>query len=91
MYIQNHGQMVWKEVCHRRGYLVIGEGLELFHDICHVPIFLEKKICFYLTKYKLIKNMQNRGAWVAQSVKRPTSARSRSRGPAVRAPRQALG
>ena len=32
-----------------------------------------------------------RGAWVAQSVKRPTSARSRSRGPGVRAPRQALG
>ena len=31
------------------------------------------------------------GACVAQSVKRPTSARSRSRGPGVRAPRQALG
>ena len=31
------------------------------------------------------------GAWVAQSVKRPTSARSRSRGPGVRAPRRALG
>ena len=31
------------------------------------------------------------GTWVAQSVKRPTSARSRSRGPGVRAPRQALG
>ena len=31
------------------------------------------------------------GAWVAQSVKRPTSARSRSRGPWVRAPRWALG
>ena len=34
---------------------------------------------------------QSRGAWVAQSVKRLTSARSRSRGPGVRAPRQALG
>ena len=33
----------------------------------------------------------SRGAWVAQSVKRPTSARSRSRGPGVRAPRRALG
>ena len=33
----------------------------------------------------------HRGAWVAQSVKRPTSARSRSRGLGVRAPRQALG
>ena len=32
-----------------------------------------------------------RGAWVAQSVKRLTSARSRSRGPGVRAPHQALG
>ena len=31
------------------------------------------------------------GAWVAQSVKGPTSARSRSCGPWVRAPRQALG
>ena len=31
------------------------------------------------------------GAWVAQSVKRPTSARSPSRGPGVRAPRRALG
>ena len=28
-----------------------------------------------------IKKMWYRGAWVAQSVKRPTSARSRSRGP----------
>ena len=28
-----------------------------------------------------INKLQNRGAWVAQSVKRPTSARSRSRGP----------
>ena len=37
------------------------------------------------------KIFQLRGAWVAQSVKRPTSARSRSRGPWVRAPRQALG
>ena len=33
----------------------------------------------------------NGGAWVAQSVKRPTSARSRSRGPWVWAPRRALG
>ena len=32
-----------------------------------------------------------RGAWVAQSVKRPTSARSQSRGPGVQASRQALG
>ena len=31
------------------------------------------------------------GAWVAQSVKRLTSARSRSCGPWVRAPHQALG
>ena len=28
-----------------------------------------------------IKSFPERGAWVAQSVKRPTSARSRSRGP----------
>ena len=39
----------------------------------------------------LIKIELRRGAWVAQSVKRPTSARSRSRGLGVRAPRQALG
>ena len=39
----------------------------------------------------LFKKHSGRGAWVAQSVKRPTSARSRSRGPWVRAPRQALG
>ena len=37
------------------------------------------------------KKVWGRGAWVAQLVKRPTSARSRSRGPGVRAPRQALG
>ena len=37
------------------------------------------------------KRLVYRGAWVAQSVKRPTSARSRSHGPWVRAPRQALG
>ena len=36
------------------------------------------------------KKKKCRGAWVAQSVKRPTSARSRSRGRWVRAPRQAL-
>ena len=39
----------------------------------------------------LLKSIQIRGAWVAQPVKRPTSARSQSRGPGVRAPRQALG
>uniref|UniRef100_A0ABI7YFV5 RRM domain-containing protein n=1 Tax=Felis catus TaxID=9685 RepID=A0ABI7YFV5_FELCA len=38
-----------------------------------------------------IKIMEERGAWVAQSVKRPTSARSRSRGPRVRVLRRALG
>ena len=32
---------------------------------------------------KIIKIMKIWGAWVAQSVKRPTSARSRSRGPGV--------
>ena len=37
------------------------------------------------------QKIKNRGAWVAQSVKRPTSARSRSRSPGVRAPHQALG
>ena len=31
--------------------------------------------------WDLIKIKASRGAWVAQSVKRPTSARSRSRGP----------
>ena len=40
---------------------------------------------------KEIEEDIKRGAWVAQSVKRPTSARSRSRGPGVRAPRRALG
>ena len=40
---------------------------------------------------KWIKKLWFRGAWVAQSVRRPTSARSRSRGPGVRAPLQALG
>ena len=39
----------------------------------------------------LLEILYFRGAWVAQSVERPTSARSRSRGPGVRAPRQALG
>ena len=39
----------------------------------------------------LIKRNQERGAWVAQSVKHPTSARSRSRGSGVGAPRPALG
>ena len=34
--------------------------------------------------HKVAQNRQkSRGAWVAQSVKRPTSARSRSRGPGV--------
>ena len=39
--------------------------------------------------HKPLLKTRARGAWVAQSVKRPTSARSRSRGP--RAPSQALG
>ena len=30
---------------------------------------------------KCLRIIKKRGAWVAQSVKRPTSARSRSRGP----------
>ena len=37
------------------------------------------------------QKIKNRGAWVVQSVKRLTSARSRSHGPGVRAPRRALG
>ena len=37
------------------------------------------------------KTSKRWGAWVAQSIKRPTSARSLSCGPWVRAPRQALG
>ena len=37
------------------------------------------------------KEKEHWGTWVAQSVKRPTSARSRSHCPWVRAPRQALG
>ena len=40
---------------------------------------------------KCLKKKALRGAWVAQSVGRPTSARSHSRGPGVRAPRRALG
>ena len=39
----------------------------------------------------LFKSPFHGGAWVAQSVKRPTSARTRSRGPWVPAPRRALG
>ena len=42
-------------------------------------------------QYCALKVGHLRGAWVAQSVKRPTSARSRSRGPRVWAPRRALG
>ena len=41
--------------------------------------------------FTAFRKLPNWGAWVAQSVKRPTSARSRSRGPRVRAPRRALG
>ena len=48
----------------------------------------EGKLCQVQTS---VKRESPRGAWVAQSVKRPTSARSRSRGPGVRAPRRALG
>ena len=40
---------------------------------------------FHILKKKEVESLllktENRGAWVAQSVKRPTSARSRSRGP----------
>ena len=46
--------------------------------------------CSRVLSLSLLKTKQ-RGAGVAQSVKCPTSARSRSHGPWVRAPRQALG
>ena len=50
------------------------------------------KHTLYLQRMSLsLRKWPHRGAWVAQSVKRPTSARSRSRGPWVRAPRRALG
>ena len=48
------------------------------------PTWSEFVLLFVIKEY-------SGGAWVAQSVKRPTSARSRSRGPWVRALRQALG
>ena len=51
-------------------------------------------VCSHRENYKTLKDTKeglNRGAWVAQSVKRPTSAGSRSRGPGVRAPRRARG
>ena len=39
-------------------------------------------LCLSVSKInKHLKKRDNRGAWVAQSVKRPTSARSQSRGP----------
>ena len=53
-----------------------------------VPLLLMLCLSLSLSLSKINKHW---GAWVAQSVKRPTSARSRSRGPWVRAPRQALG
>ena len=47
--------------------------------------------CFERQYTNLNLNLKIWGAWVAQSVERPTSARSRSRGLGVRAPRRALG
>ena len=55
-----------------------------------VSSFLSAPLLLAL-RLSLSKINKHWGAWVAQSVKRPTSARSRSRGPGVRAPRQALG
>ena len=54
---------------------------------------LKKKKYDSVTNTDHISNLKmgQWGAWMAQSVKRPTSARSRSRGPWVRAPRRALG
>ena len=40
-----------------------------------------KKTFFFNVYLFIIKKNSSRGAWVAQSVKRPTSARSRSCGP----------
>ena len=45
----------------------------------------------HIMRSKLYLKLPMRGAGGAQSVKRLTSARSRSRGPGVRAPHQALG
>ena len=58
---------------------------ELASILCF-PLFLLLPRSLFQKQINII-----RGAWVAQSVKRPTSARSRSRSPRVRAPRRALG
>ncbi|VFV41720.1 g protein-coupled receptor kinase [Lynx pardinus] len=64
-------------------------ALDLQETLCH-PVPKPKRGFFYRLLrrgvgtscyFGSLKNVMCRGAWVAQSVKRPTSARSRSRGP----------
>ena len=67
------------------------------HDVKEVPGSLRLYGEYLLSKGPTVCRdgaffkTSSRGTWVAQLVKRPTSARSRSRGPWVRAPRRALG
>ena len=61
-----------------------------FFSLIFILLLVDFKFHFLLWFHSFLKG-RSRGAWVAQSVKRPTSARSRSRGPGVRAPCQALG
>ena len=58
---------------------------------CKMPYIRRTKSGFKNLDIYLLLKVFCRGAWVAQSVKRPTSARSRSRGPWVRAPCRAQG
>ena len=67
------------------GFVLIPQSLEPASDSVSPCLSASPLLC------SLSKINEQRGAWVAQSVKRPTSARSRSHSPGVRAPRQALG
>ena len=53
--------------------------------LCVTPLSHRECLCLWLSLLQdarnLVKDPGSWGAWVAQSVKRPTSARSRSRGP----------
>ena len=72
-----------------RGILVSNYNCDLSISLSVLSVFLLHILQLFLLVHTHLKLLW--GAWVAQSVKRPTSAQVTSRSPWVWAPRRALG
>ena len=81
-----HATSVLSRLC---GLGHLGFRFHVYEEEMILPYLAGVSTCTWRLSESLLKSYP-RGAWVAQSVERPTSARSRSRGLWVRAPRRAL-